>query len=69
MVVSNRNMFKNADRLAYNKEPDHTAQSDLGLLCLIRSVNTKTLGDYGVNSQVHMGISTCIFLIHVILPA
>ena len=35
---------KDADRLAYSKDPD---QSDLGLLFLIRSVNTKTLDDYG----------------------
>ena len=38
---------KDADGLAYSEDPDQTAQSKLGLLCLIRFANTKTLDDYG----------------------
>ena len=35
---------KDADRLAYSKDPD---QSVLGLLFLIRAADTNTLDDYG----------------------
>ena len=37
---------KDADRLTYSKDPNQTDQSNPGLLCLIRSINTKTLDDY-----------------------
>ena len=47
MVLPYRGVFKNAYGVANNKDPDQTGQSDLGLLCLIRSVSTKTLDDYG----------------------
>ena len=38
---------KDADRLAYSKDPDQTDQSVLGLLYLIRAANTNTSEDYG----------------------
>ena len=38
---------KDADGLAYSKDPDLTDQSVLGLLFLIRAVNTDTLDEYG----------------------
>ena len=37
---------KVVDVLAYSEDPDNTGQSNLGLLCLISSVNTETLDDY-----------------------
>ena len=33
---------EDAGGLANSKDPDQTAQTDLSLLCLIRSVNTKS---------------------------
>ena len=38
---------KDADRLAYCKDPNQTDQSVLGLLFLIRAANINTLDDYG----------------------
>ena len=56
-------MFKDANRSTCRKDPDQTDQSDLGLLCLIRSINyTKTLM-VSVNGHVYSGFSTCIFLL------
>ena len=43
------------------KDPDQTDQSDLGLVCLIRSKFWMIM--VSVNGQVHSGISTCIFLL------
>ena len=65
MILPYRSVFKSADRLMYNKEPGQTVK---GLLCLIRSVNTKTLDKIMVQVSATgrctlNGISTCIFLL------
>ena len=60
MVFYHTEMYsKDADRLAYSKDPDQTDKPDVGLLFLITSVRQRHWTILvSVNGQVHNGIST-----------